>query len=1042
MKSKLLLIPVLLIFGMTTLFAQGQKIRVTGIITDENGDPLPGATVQILNTLTGTSANIDGIYAIDADKKDKLVFSYIGFLSATVEINGQTVIDVKMLPDSELMEEVVVVGYGEQKKQAVVGAVSYVGGKNFHVPTSNVTTSLAGQLPGLISISRTAEPGKDDAEFWIRGISTFKGGTEPLVLVDGVPRDINNLEPDEIDTFAILKDAAATAVYGAEGANGVILVTTKRGSISKPKISFRGEHSFATPLRVPKFVDSWDYMTLANEAYTNDGADPLYSEELIDLYRTGADPDLYPNTQWTDELMRDIVQSSRYTINFRGGAENAKYFVSGAYYSSEGVFKDNPYSKYDSDFDFQRYNLRANVDLKVSKTTFLSVDISGQYVNKLHPNRTNDDIFRFMLFTPPHLFPTVYSDGTLATYASIGDSNNRNPFNMLYNLGYRTNNGVKMQSKVSLTQDLKAITEGLNFKGLVSFDYDGDSEILRYYNPSLYHAIGRDGEGNLLFSTSLSGSEDLVEPTYESKTFTRKIYIEGSLNYNRVFADKHAVGGMLLYNQRDNQLDTDCVAFRKQSLVGRATYAYDNRYFIEANFGYSGSETFAKGHRFGFFPSFGLGYYISNESFYPASLKKVMNKAKIRLSYGRTGNDDTGTARFLYRPTFSTAGFNFNQGIGSTGSTNGLGAGIRDLLFENLDLGWEIENKKNVGLDLGFFNSDLEINVDGFYNTRSNILLQRNTVQGVAGFNSNPWQNYGIVDNWGVDASLSFNRKIGEVRVGARGTFTFARNKIIEYDELIPDDDYQRITGTRIGQNFVYVAERLYTEDDFIKTQNSNGTYSYKLRPGLPEVALNGSSYMGPGDIKYADLNNDGVIDSRDKTYAIGNPYNPEINYGFGFSAEWKGFYASVFFQGVANTTILLETGNSSTGTMTPFNWYAEKSNYKVDFLDRWTADNPRQDVVMPRLHYHYSHNISNQPSTWWMRKGDFLRFKNMEIGYNLPDNATNKLHIGGLRVYLLATNLFVLDSVKYWDPEQGKRNMGMSYPNTRNWTIGLDINF
>ncbi|MBQ7194482.1 MAG: TonB-dependent receptor, partial [Bacteroidales bacterium] len=834
MKKRLIVSFVLLLLSAAVAMAQGgAKKRVTGTVTDSKGEPLAGAAVQIQNTNDGTTANMDGVFAISVNPNDKLVVSYVGFLSKTVAVEGRDVVDVSLEEDSEMMQEVVVVGYGEQRRQAVVGAVSFVGGKNFHVPTSNITTSLAGQLPGLISISRTGEPGLDDAEFWIRGISTFKGGTDPLVLVDGVPRDINDLEPDEIDSFAILKDAAATAVYGAEGANGVILVTTKRGSISKPKISFRAEQSMATPLRVPKFVDSWTYMELANEAYTNDGSDALYPTALIDLYRANADPDLYPNSQWADLLMRKHVFSSRYTVNFRGGAENAKYFVSGAYYDTQGVFKDSPYDLFDSNFDYKRYNLRANVDLKVSKTTSISVDLSGQYVDRLHPGRSNNDTFRYMLFTPPHLFPPVYSDGTLATYATVADSNNRNPYNMLYNLGYRLNNEVKMQSKVSISQDLAVITPGLSMKGLVSFDYDGASEIVRHYNPSLYYATGRDIDGNLIFSTSTSGTNDITPPDWESKSFERRIYIEASINYSRIFADKHAVGGMILYNQRDNQLASDAIPFKKQSIVGRATYGYDDRYFIEANFGYSGSENFAKGHRFGFFPSVGIGYYISNEDFYPAGLKRIMNKAKVRLSYGRTGNDDTGTNRFLYRATFKTDGYNFAQGVGSTGSSNSLGAGVRDLLFENLTLGWEIENKRNIGLDLGFMDSDLDITVDAFYNTRHDILLQRNTVQGVAGFNANPWQNYGIVDNWGFDTALSFNHKFGEVRVGARGTFTFARNKIIEYDELVPEDDYQRITGTSIGQNKMYVAERLYTEEDFIRTTNVNGTYSYKLRPGL-----------------------------------------------------------------------------------------------------------------------------------------------------------------------------------------------------------------
>ena len=503
--------------------AQTGKRRITGTITDADGSPLVGATVYIKDTNVGTTTNTEGLFVIDVLPKQQITISYIGYLSQTLPTDGREVFNIKLQSDTDQLEEVVIVGYGKQKRQAMVSSIATVGSRDLmQSSSSNLTSNLAGQLAGLISIQRSAEPGRDDAEFWIRGISTFKGGTNPLVLVDGIPRDINNIEADEIETFSILKDAAATAVYGAEGANGVILVTTKRGTISRPKISFRIEQSIASPQRLPEFVDSWDYLELANEARSNDGLTPSFSAAQIQLYRDRADNDLYPNTQWIDELVRKAVHSQRYTLNFRGGAENAKYFVSMAYYQSDGVFKENPNGKYDSNFGFERYNLRSNIDLKVSKTTRLSVDLSGQYVHRRTANRSADDIFSFMLHTPSYLFPAIYSDGTLASYEKQADSNNRNPYNMLYNQGYRQEWGVKIQSNIKLEQDLKFITPGLSVRGSVSFDYDGSSATLRDYWPSLYHASGRDAEGNLVFTTTSSGSPEISDPKFTSQDLHRR----------------------------------------------------------------------------------------------------------------------------------------------------------------------------------------------------------------------------------------------------------------------------------------------------------------------------------------------------------------------------------------------------------------------------------------------------------------------------------------------------------------------------------------
>lgn len=1037
----LMLITLFISAGITSVYAQDDgKRRITGTVTDENGQPLPGAYVYIKGTEVGTTTNLDGMYVIDINQTDELTFSFISYLEQTIKPrSASNTLNVSLKPDTNALEEAVAVAYGAQKRQAIVSSLSTITTDDLKVTSTNITSSIQGQLPGLIAVQRNAEPGRDDAEFWIRGVSSFKGGTSPLVLVDGVERSITDLDADEIESFSLLKDAAATAMYGAEGANGVILVTTKRGHIGKQQISLRVEQNLSVPYRIPDFVDSWDYMRLANEALVNDGMEPLYSDDVIDLHESGADPDLYPNAQWTDLIARTI-HGQRYTLSFRGGTENAKYFVTGGYQQKDGVFKKNPESKYNSNFSYDRFNLRSNIDLKVSKTTQLSIDLAGQYTARRTANRSPDDVFVFMLHTPPHLFPMVYSDGTVSTYpGGETDGNNRNPYFMLYQQGYRREFQTNIQSRVNLRQDLHFITEGLSARGAVSFDLENTLSKLRNYGPSKYHATGRDPEtGALIYNQIVAGSPDVKQVEITGNTYDRQIYVEAALEYNNTFAGKHAVGAMLLYNQKERQKNNEALVYRTQGLVGRITYGYDNRYFIEANFGYTGSETFAKKNRFGFFPAVGASYMISNESWYPEGLKRVLSSAKVRASFGRTGNDDTGTSRFLYRATFSESGHTFNQGISSGGATNGLGAGIYDLQFENLTLGWEIEDKTNVGLDLSFFNRAIQIQADYFYNIRSAILLQRNTIPQYAGFHQNPWQNYGRVRNQGLDASIDMMKSFGDWKVSARGTFTFARNKVLEIDELTPSEEYQRVTGTRINEQELYIAERLYTIDDFIVTKNDNGSDAYTLRPGLPQPALGG--IIGPGDIKYVDMNHDGIIDTNDKVRGVGHPYQtPEINFGFGFNVEWKGIYASVFFSGVANTSILLASGNS---TFWPFNWGVEKGNYRTAFLDRWTTENPSQDVVYPRLHVGYGNSINDEPSTWWLRDGSFLRLKNAEIGYVLPEKALRTLKISGLRIYLLGENLCVFDHIKFWDPEQGNRNKGVSYPMQHSFTLGVQLDF
>lgn len=1032
------IILLILFCGINTASAQGQN--ATGLVTDENGEPMIGVQISIEGTTTGVITDVNGNFMIKAKKGEILVFTYVGYMDQKINYKGEKILAIKMLPSTEMLEDVVVIGYGKQKKNSVVSSVNSIGVKELAVSSSrNLTNNLAGQIPGLIAVQRSGEPGYDNSEFWIRGISSFKGGTNPLVLVDGVPREMQDIETDEIESFTLLKDAAATAVYGAEGANGVILITSKRGSAQKPKFTFRAETTMLTPTRLPEFMNSEGTLNLYNEALFNDngaGYTPYKTAEEIAKYASHQDLDLYPDTDWIDGMLRDHTYNMRYTLGIRGGTERARYFVSGAYYKENGIFKNLTTDDYDNNIGLERYNLRSNIDFDATKTTLIKVDISGQYLLTNYPGVGTSSIFRGMCMTPPFLMPMVYSDGTAAGHPR--HSGNRvNPYNQLVNSGYTKEWRTSIQSKVEINQKLDFVTKGLSWKAAISFDGDMSYIRKRTKNLATYRATGRDENGGLTFEKLEDGTSNLSDATITNSS-DKKIYFETSLNYSRTFAQKHDVGAMFLYMQKETQKHDVALPYRKQGLVGRVTYGYDGRYFIEGNFGYTGSEAFAAGHRFGFFPAVGLAWYISNEPYYPEALKSYVSKLKLRVSVGRTGNDDTGSDRFLYRGTMVTDKIPwYNTGYNNNGSANreNYGTGLVEGLFSAPYLSWEIEDKQNYGIDLGLFDNRVDIQVDYFKSRRKSILLQRSTVSNITGFQKMPWQNFGIVDNHGVDASITFNQQIGEVKLSARGNFTFARNEIIEYDQAPQNYAWMEKKGTRLRSWGLYIADGLYTDNDFNITGDP-GNPTYTLKPGVPSGLTGG---VKPGDIKYKDLNGDGKIDSYDKMEDVGNPSVPEIVYGFGFNAEWKGFYAGVFFQGSGNTSTVLGADNPE--AFFPFKFSIDETSVRNVVTDRWTQENPSQNVMFPRLH---STNFENNTaaSTWWLRNASFLRFKNIEFGYNFPQKMIKNLRLEALRIYFQGNNICVWDHIKMWDPEQGNSNGGFPYPLNRTFTLGVDFTF
>lgn len=1037
---------------LPTMAEEKTSVIVQGLITDGDGNPLIGVNILVKGKSVGVVSDLYGRYQIEVSEGDRLEFRYIGYNIEERVVRRVPVINVRMMESPVGLGDVVVVGYGQQKKASVVSSIQTISSDDLNVKQRNLTTNIAGRIAGVISVQRSGEPGNDEAEFYIRGQSSYTGGTNPLILVDGVPRSMEDIDVDEIETFTVLKDAAATAVYGAEGANGVVLITSKRGKPQKTIINFSAQYAIATPLRMPESLNACDYLSMYNEAVWNEQGNPdkdhflpEITDEVLEKYRSGADTDLYPSVDWTD-LLKKHTQSQRYTINFRGGSEKTCFFVSGAYYTEDGIYRSNPIENYDANIDLKRFNLRSNIDMTITKSTRLSVDLSGQYLMKNSPGYTSDQIFSYITHSPTHVIPMFYSDGTASIFSNLGYGHDKQPYSMLNHSGYTKTWDTYLQSKVSLEQKMDFLLQGLSVKGMVGFDADFGASTMRSKSPKTYFALRRKDDGTLEKKTMEEGAA-LSDPVKGETSGTKRIYLEASLNYQHCFAEKHDLSALFLYMQKETQYQQAegllRLPYRKQSLVSRISYDYDNRYIIEASMGATGSENFAEHHRWGIFPAMGIAWYVSHEKFMKP-MADYLTKLKIRASYGIAGNDNVfsnseGLVRFPYRGQVATDGPGYDFGLtpGAGGGMSNWIGGVYEKSFASPNLSWETERKFNIGLDVGLWEGRIDFSVDYFNNRRKDILIQRQTISAVTGFRTGMYQNFGITTNKGVDANFIFKHQLGPVALSARGNITYAKNEIIECDEITPKYNWMSQVGTSIGQQSLYIAEGLYTPDDFDITERGDGSRSYQLKKGLPKPSAN----VAPGDIKYKDLNEDGVIDSYDRTYKNGfySTGMPEIVYGFGLNVSWKGLFVGVFFQGVANASASLIASPSN---IIPFTSGRDNASARDIIRDHWSADEPfSQQVFFPRLHTGaFGHN--QMPSTWWMRDAGFLRLKNIEVGYEFDKTLLQRLRMENLRVYVQGNNVAVWDKIRYWDPELGNANSGAKYPLCRNFTIGLEITY
>ncbi len=1040
-----------------------QQKTITGLVTDGQGNPVVGVTVSIVGDATQTT-NTDngGRFNIRATEGNTLAFSFVGYVTEEHVLKAdETVVNIRLMESAEDLDEIVVVGYGQQKKESVVASISTVTAKELAVTGRGLSNSIAGQLPGIVAIQPSGEPGYDDSNFWIRGVSSFAGGTDPLIIIDGIPRskaDMNNIPVEDIESFSVLKDASATAVYGAEGANGVVLITTKRGTPQKTVISLDARHAVRTPLRLPTSLDSYRTLNLYNEATWNEDGNPTtgwlptYDDITLEKYLTGADPDLYPNTDWLD-LLKPNTNVSRYTINFRGGGDRMRFFTSGAYYTEDGLYNSNTVENYNANLKYERFNLRSNIDMDLTSTTKLSVDLSGFFVKQNAPIQTADQLWSIISLAPRYLFPMMYSDGSFSEHpvysaGSVGTAERANPYNLLNNMGYSRNQEVTLQSKIHLTQQLDYFTPGLSWRGIVGFDNLSQGRMNRTKEAISYFADSRDAEGNLVLR-QIRGGAALSNPSAAGSSGERNIYLETAVDYKRTF-DKHDVTGMVLYNQKERQYQNrsngiEMLPYRKQSVVARGTYGYDGRYLLEASMGMTGSENFSAGYRWGIFPSVGVAWWLSHEDFWEP-LEHTVSKLKFRASYGKTGNDVLANdlSRFPYREQLneSSSGYNFSWTGGSGVSNNGQGSGspgdgIIEMDYATPLLKWEEENKFNAGIDIGLFNNRIDATVDFFYNERHDILMRRNTLPTAAGLRVSPMQNFGRTQNSGFDMNVTGTQKIKELTLSARLNYTYTKNKIIEYDEIPQPFHYQAYTGQSIGQPFIYLAEGLYTPDDFIITVDPmDGSQGYQLRPELPDPGF----AVAPGDIRYTDLNGDGRIDNYDQTYTHGffSNITPGIVYGFGLAAEWRGFSAGVFFQGAGrfSTNLMNKTEN-----FFPFQRSVTDAALREEAMDRWTyADPYNQDVLFPRLRTANNGN-NTRTSTWWYRDASYIRLKNVEFGYTFKSDWIERMHLSSIRLYAQGENLHTWDKVKFWDPEVTTRS-GARYPISATWTFGLSVTF
>ncbi|QNL49957.1 TonB-dependent receptor [Olivibacter sp. SDN3] len=996
---------------------QQETITVTGTITDSTGAVLPGVSIRVKGEQRGTTTNEEGKYVIDVLENAILSISYVGYKSKEVFVDKETLINIELQADASSLEEVVVVGFGVQKKLTSIGAQSTVRPTELKTPVRNLSTVLAGRLSGIVGVQRSGEPGYDNANIFIRGQASLSGSSAPLVLVDGVERPFQDIDPEDIESFSILKDASATAVYGVRGANGVILINTRKGAVQKTKVVAGYNEGISDFVRVPQFVDGPTYMSLTNEALTNRGRSAAYTAEEIELTRTGIDPDLYPNVNWMNELFEDFGRNRRFNLNMTGGSERANFYVSAAYFNEVGLFKRDELQRYNSKMALDRYNFTANLSMQATPTTKVDLGVQGFILDGNYPGAGTENIFGRTMDITPVLFPLRYTNGALAeARVDAGGPNSlSNPYTMLTQTGFAKHVRNRVNSNIRATQDFNFITPGLTAYAMFAFDYYNSTTMRRHRVPDTYYATERNEAGELILQQTNVGSPYLsFERT--GNEMERRFYTEAAINYVRSF-DKHNVTGMFLFNQSDfiNSIANDFInslPYRYRGFAGRGTYDFDNRYLLELNFGFNGSENFLPERRYGFFPSLGLGWVLSEESFFK-SLKGFVPLAKFRFSHGVVGNADIGGRRFAYIGTVGegSGGYQF----GETYNRHFDGTDFEEYA---VDVTWERSTKTNLGIDFDIFKGDLNVQFDLFRELRDGSFLRRSAVPAFVGLINNPYGNLGRTENKGFDASMTYRKDLSNsFSLNFQPTITYNRTTVIEDDLPLWNYPWRERKGQQIGQRFGYIAEGFFTSEEEIQ---------------------NSATQVGdtrPGDLKYVDLNGDGLIDANDEA-PIGYGSFPRLVYGMRFGFNYKRFSVAAFFQGIGDVDILLNGVGFA-----PFQRGGSEGNvFTLVNEDRWTVENPNPNAFYPRLSFG-DENMNYRTSSHWVRNGAFLRLKTVDVNYTFNPKLVEKLRLSSATIFFQGFNLLTFSDFDLWDVELGD-GRGAIYPQQKIYSLGLQVTF
>ncbi|SDZ75669.1 TonB-linked outer membrane protein, SusC/RagA family [Arachidicoccus rhizosphaerae] len=1018
-KKFLLLLSIVLLGVCSGLLAQ-EEMTVTGVITDMNKVPIEGVSVSVLDAPgTGTLSDKEGRYSIKILPFHTLVFTFVGYEKQKIMLKDQKVLDVT-LEDAKasVLDQVVVTATGEQKKISVTGAITTVDVEQLKAnPSTSMADALAGNVPGIQAMQTSGRPGSV-SEFWVRSISTFGASNSALVLIDGFERDLNEINVEDVASFTVLKDASATAIYGSKGANGVLLITTKKGKGGKVNINGKVEGFYSELTKLPDFADGYTYASLANEAKEARNEEPLFSKDELEILRLGLDPDLFPNVDWMDVLLRNGAKSQRSLLNVSGGGNTARYYISGSYQDQQGMYKvDDALKEYNTNTNFKKYTYRLSVDMDITKSTLLTAGISGSLRKQNDPGVGSNSIWTALMGYNPITSPMMYSDGKIP---SDGDDNGDrfNPWVQGTMTGYNESWQNNIQTTLNLRQRLDFITKGLTFIGRFGYDTYNSNYILRKKHPELWKASRyRNTNGELVFQRVVE--EQKMEQSSGSEGDKRE-FLEWQLNYDRTIG-VHNFGAVAKYSQSGKVFTQNIgddlkngIAQRNQGLAGRVNYNYKSRYFIDFNFGYTGSENFHKDYRFGFFPAISGAWNIGEEPW----LKNAswIDMFKIRYSYGRTGNDNLGDVRFPYLYTIeqNVGGYNF-----ADFTSDNTWSGIHYSAVASPNVSWEIATKQDLGIDYSFFNDKFNGAVDYFYERRTGIYMARNYLPGIVGLESVPSANVGEVLAKGFDGNFSFKQTLGKVELTIRGNITYSKNKIIEKDEENSIYWYKLEEGHRVNQARGLISLGLFKDYDDIRN-SPRQTFSDDVMPG---------------DIKYKDVNGDGIIDDNDRV-AIGATTKPNLTYGFGVSASWKGFDVNVHFQGVGKSTYFIE-GSTVYMFSTGDGW----GNILNEMANgnRWILgvnEDPNADY--PRLTYGANAN-NNRASTFWLRDGSYMRLKTLDMGYSLPKSLINKAHLNNARIFFIGTNLLTFTGFKLWDPELGSTN-GKVYPLSKTFSLGLSV--